>query len=174
MLYLPGLALISATSSLTVPAGNEGLIESTVAEPTASVTGAKFDGMIGNFGEHGRVHDMRGVGEQDGVAVGRAPRRLTGADVSAATTDILDVELPAEMLGQLLGGKPREHVGQPARREWNDDPYCPCRITLCPRDVRCDREHGSTRCQMQKSSAGNFHDRPSSRCDRVAKAGKLI
>ena len=39
---------------------------------------------------------MRGVGGQEGVAVGRAPRRLTGADVSAATADILDVELPAE------------------------------------------------------------------------------
>src|SRR5262245_1064693 len=148
MLYLPGLALISATSSLTVPAGNEGLIESTVAEPTASVTGAKFDGMIGNFGEHGRVHDMRGVGEQEGVAVGRAPRRLTGTDVSAATADILDVELPAEMLGQLLSGEPREHVGQATGREWDDNPDGSCRISLRPRDVRCDREHGSARSQM--------------------------
>ena len=41
ILYLPGLALMSATNSLTVFAGTEGLTESTVAELTASVTAAK-------------------------------------------------------------------------------------------------------------------------------------
>src|SRR5262245_28493332 len=110
--------------------------------------------MIGNLGEDGRVHDMRGVGEQEGVAVGCAPRRLTGADVSAGTADILDVELPAEMLGQLLGSEPREHVGQAAGREWDDDSHRPCWISLRPRDAR---QRGSTRCQMDKLSTGKFH-----------------
>src|SRR6516225_11189932 len=110
--------------------------------------------MIGNLGEDGRVHDMRGVGEQEGVAVGCAPRRLTGADVSAGTADILDVELPAEMLGQLLGSEPREHVGQAAGREWDDDSHRPCWISLRPRDAR---QRGSTRCQMHKLSTGKFH-----------------
>jgi hypothetical protein len=40
-LYLPGLALISAMSSLSVFAGTVGLTLSTVVEATASVTGLK-------------------------------------------------------------------------------------------------------------------------------------
>src|SRR5712671_6679284 len=39
-LNLPGLALTSSTSSLTVLAGIDGLTESTVVDDTASVTGA--------------------------------------------------------------------------------------------------------------------------------------
>ena len=86
--------------------------------------------MIRNLGENGRVHDMGGVGEEDGIAVGRGPRRLAGPDVSTAAGDIFDVELFAEMLAQLLSGEPREHIGQAARGEWHDRPHLPCRIGL--------------------------------------------
>jgi hypothetical protein len=40
-LYLPGLALMSSTSSLTVLAGTAGLTVSTVVDAMASVTGLK-------------------------------------------------------------------------------------------------------------------------------------
>src|SRR5215475_2949143 len=40
-LYLPGLALIRATKSLTVSTGSDGLTESTSGEVTAIVTGSK-------------------------------------------------------------------------------------------------------------------------------------
>src|SRR5215470_13184820 len=40
-LYLPGLTLIRATSSLAVLTGSDGLTESTSGEVTASVTGSK-------------------------------------------------------------------------------------------------------------------------------------
>src|SRR5262245_11987498 len=40
-LYLPGPALMRATSSLAVLAGSDGLTESTSGEVTASVTGSK-------------------------------------------------------------------------------------------------------------------------------------
>ena len=47
-LYLPGLALMRATSFLTVFADTAGLTASTVVDETASVTGSKS--LIGSYG----------------------------------------------------------------------------------------------------------------------------
>src|SRR5262245_1802563 len=50
-----------------------------------------------------------------------------------------------------------------ARRKRHDQTHRLRRIGLRPRYVRYSREGGSTRCQMQKSSAGKFHLEPPSR-----------
>src|SRR6516225_11618737 len=47
-LYLPGFALMRATSSLTVFAGNVGLTVSTAGADTAMVTGSKS--LVGSYG----------------------------------------------------------------------------------------------------------------------------
>src|SRR5215470_1732337 len=51
--YLPGLALTSAISSLTLLAGTDGLTVSTVVEDAASVTGAKS--LIGSYGTQSNI-----------------------------------------------------------------------------------------------------------------------
>jgi hypothetical protein len=43
----------------------------------------------------------------------------------------------------------------------DNDPHRPRRIDLRPRDARNGRERGSTRCQMQKLTALEFHGVPS-------------
>jgi hypothetical protein len=52
----------------------------------------------------------------------------------------------------------RDGVGGLASRKGDDDAHRPRRIGLRPSEARGDRQRGSTRGQMQKSSAETFHD----------------
>jgi hypothetical protein len=64
-------------------------------------------------------------GHQDRVAVGRRLRRTAAAGIAAGAADILDIELLASLLGQLLRHQTREHVGRAARRERHDHAHRP-------------------------------------------------
>src|SRR6185312_2297683 len=57
----------------------------------------------------------------DRVAVGRGARDIDRADIAAGSGNVLDIELLAQPVGQLLGEEARHHVGRPARREGDDD-----------------------------------------------------
>src|SRR5262249_37140730 len=79
------------------------------------------------------------------------------ADVASGARNVLDKKLLSKTLAELLPHEPRERVSHAARRERNDQTYRPCRIGLRPRNTRRGGKRGSSCCQMQKSSAPNFH-----------------
>jgi hypothetical protein len=85
---------------------------------------------------------------------------LAGSDIAARAGDVLDIDLLAELLGQLLRHEPREGVGHPAGRKCNDRPHRPCRIGLRFRDPRHSRQRGSACREMQELATGKFHDVP--------------
>jgi len=62
-----------------------------------------------------------------------------------------------------LPNEPRNDVYLTTGGEWNDQAHGPRRIGLRPCDLRRERQSGSARGQMQKSSAGKFHFAPPSR-----------
>jgi hypothetical protein len=96
--------------------------------------------------------------KQDRVAVGRRLRYLAGSEIAARAGDVLDIDLLAELLGELLRHEPREGVGHPTWRKCNDRPHRPRWIGLRSRDACDGRQRGSARCQLQKlSSMGKFH-----------------
>src|SRR5262249_34841192 len=84
-------------------------------------------------------------------------RRLRGPDVAGRAGDVLDIELLAEMLGELLRGKARENVGRAAGLERDDDAHRPARPSLGARAGGPGRERGRTREETQKSPALRFH-----------------
>src|SRR5262245_41984747 len=152
-----------STSSLTVFAGTAGLTVSTVVEATASVTGSKF--LMGSYGtrEQRRVDHMGAERKQDGVAVGRCLRYLAGSEIAARASAVLNIDLLAELLSQLLRHDPREGVGHTTGRKCNHRPHRPRWIGLRPSQARHGRQRGSACCQMQKLSAGKFHFAPPTR-----------
>src|SRR5262249_36906941 len=91
----------------------------------------------------------------------RTPNRLY-TDIATTARTVLDDELLTEALRQPLTNEARSNVVNTTGRKWDNDAHGPRRIGLRPRYARYSRERGSTRCQMQKLSAGKFHLEPSS------------
>ena len=108
---------------------------------------------------------MRAEREQDRVAVGRRFRHLGSADIAGGAGDVLDIDLLAELLGELLRHKPREGVSRPTRRKGHDRAHRPGRIGLRPCSARHARQRGRARGQMQKFAAGKFHHLPTAKVD---------
>ena len=80
-----------------------------------------------------RLHGERGVGrEQECVAVGRRPGDRLGADDAARPAPVLDDELLAECLGELVGPGPADEVAGPARRVGQDQLDRPLRPAQPP------------------------------------------
>src|SRR5262249_18507345 len=112
------------------------------------------------FGKKRRVHDVGAECNEEGVAVRCRTRRLGGTDIAGRACEVLDIELLAEMLGELLRGEPRENVGRAARREWNDHADRPRRIGLRSCNPGCGRQYDSARGQMEKLPTGKLHWAP--------------
>jgi len=112
---------------------------------------------------------MRAKREQDRVAIGRRFRHLGSADIAGGAGDVLDIDLLAELLGELLRHKPRKGVGHSTRRKGHDRAHRPGRIGLRPRSARHARQRGSARGQMQKFAAGKFHHLPGQSRRRLAR-----
>src|SRR5262249_50771972 len=70
---------------------------------------------------------------------------------------LVNDDLLAKCLGELVGDDPRDDASATARWKGIDNRNWPDRIGLRPSKARQDRERGSARCQMQKLSAGKFH-----------------
>src|SRR4051812_24526370 len=92
--------------------------------------------------------------EQDGVAVRWRLRDLHGADAAARAADILDIELLAELLAELLHDEPRENVGRAAGCERHDDAHGPRGISLRPDGARSARQY---RARCQKPATRKLH-----------------
>jgi hypothetical protein len=102
----------------------------------------------------------------DCIARGRHKERITvrrrsdhglGGNVAGGPGPVLDDELLAESRGQLLTNYARNNVASSSGSKTNYKTNQPYRVDLRSRNSGGGREHGSTRCQMQKSSAGRFH-----------------
>ena len=106
------------------------------------------DRVVGQAREQRRIDHMRAEREQDRVAVGRRFRHLASADIAGGAGNILDIDLLAELLSELLRHKPREGVGHPTGRKGHDRAHRPRWIGLCPYSARHARQRGSARGQM--------------------------
>jgi hypothetical protein len=91
---------------------------------------------------------MRAEREQDRVTVGRCFRHLASPDIAAGAGDVLDIDLLAELLSELLRHKAREGVGHPTRRKGHHRADRPGWIGLRPYSARDARQRGSTRGQI--------------------------
>ena len=84
---------------------------------------------------------------QQRVAVGRGLGRHVGADAAAGARPVLDNDLLAQRLAELLGGHARQDVGRLAGRGRDDDAQRLGRPSLWARDGegKCERR-GEDRC----------------------------
>src|SRR5229473_5393892 len=98
-----------------------------------------------------RVHRS---GHKERISVrGRVHDHL-GADIAASSWSVLDDELLAEPLRQLLSYQACHDVSGTTGGKSNDQAYWPHGIGLRPSEVRHGRQRGSARCQMQKFTTG--------------------
>src|SRR5262245_25166388 len=104
------------------------------------------------------VDRARGVYLEKRIAIGGCLHDRLGTDIAAGTRPVLDDEWLAEPFRKPLTHQAREDVGRPTGGKTDDDAHRPRRIGLRPRDPRHRRERGRTRCQVQKLSAGKFHE----------------
>src|SRR5271168_1058204 len=145
-------------NSGTVLAGTDGLTAMTYDPTPMLATGAmsrmklklrlserRIDGV--------RRHDLH----EECVTVRRGARDEFGANIAAGPRPVLDDELLPEPLRQRLSQEARDDVGCIAGRKTKDDAHRPRRIGLRQSAAQRGRERGSSRCQMEKSSAGQFH-----------------
>src|SRR5262249_3303587 len=95
------------------------------------------------------------------VSVGRRLCRSAHTDIAVSPAYVLDVELLAKMLGQLLCDESAEKIGRTAWRIRHDHAHRPRRIGVRPCQARAGRQRSSTRSKLQKISAGKFHEPPS-------------
>ena len=100
----------------------------------------------------------RRADQEEGVAVRRRIHDHLRTNIAAGSRPVLDDKLLAETLRQPLADQTSDDVGRSAGGKWDDDAHRPRRIGLRPRDARHGRQRGSARGQMQKFSAGKFHD----------------
>src|SRR5262245_35723836 len=105
-----------------------------------------------------RVDRVRRGHQEKCVAVRWSTHDRFGADISAATRAVFYDELLAESPREPWSDEPRKKVGRAARGRGGDDADRPRRIGLRPSEARYSRERGSARGQMQKISAGKFHN----------------
>src|SRR5215469_10222212 len=101
---------------------------------------------------------------QEGVAIRWRSHDCLGSNIAARTRPVFDDELLTKVLRQPLTEKTCKQVRHAPRRKSNDQADRPCRIGLRPRDARDDRERGSARSEMQKSTARKSHSVPSVIC----------
>jgi hypothetical protein len=85
------------------------------------------------------------------------PHHRFRGDVASSTSPVFDNELLAKSLGEHLSGHPRHDVIDAAGSIADQQNDRPRRICLGSCDTKKHRKRGSARCQLEKSTAGNFH-----------------
>ena len=73
---------------------------------------------------------MRDGNHQERIAVGGGLGREIGAEHAAGTGPVVDEDLLAEFLAELIGDDAADHVVAAAGRERNDQPDRPVRIIV--------------------------------------------
>src|SRR5262249_51153985 len=104
-----------------------------------------------------RVDSIWCADEEKRITVWRRTHDRFGPNVRSSTRPILNDEWLAEPLRQPRIDQTSDNVLRATSGRAHDDAHRPRRIGLRPRDAKRSREHGSTRCQTQKLSAGKSH-----------------
>ena len=94
------------------------------------------------------------------IAIGFGTHDPAGTDGAAGPGDVLDQNGLTERCLHAFGERARDNVGRAARWERCDNGDRSRRIGLRPSKARDSRQRGSARGQMQKLSAGKFHEGP--------------
>src|SRR5262249_11702296 len=148
-------------NSATVLAGTSGCTTITLVSSIVPATGRAVANKIERqLIVERRIDGIVGSGEADGIAVGRRAQHRRHADISASADLVLDEDLLAQTLRQILSNDACYGVVRSAGSERHDPMYRPCRIGLRPYDARDGRQRGSNTCQMQKLTTGKFHCAP--------------
>jgi hypothetical protein len=122
-------------------------------------------GVVGRLLVERLVVGMRAdAADPHGVAVGPGIGDALGTVHTAGAADVLDDDLLAQNFAHALRHEAAEHVLRSTGGEGNNHRDGSRRIRLRPSEARDDRECGSARDQMQKSTAGTFHDALPGRC----------
>src|SRR5262249_22742745 len=101
------------------------------------------------------------IADAQRIAVRRRTRCAADPDAATRASDVLDHHGLAKRDRQMIGKDTRDWVSDPARRHWHDGGDGARRIGLRPSKARDGWQSGSSRYQMQKSSARKFHCRNS-------------
>src|SRR5262245_64206030 len=94
----------------------------------------------------------------DGVPVGFGAHCPYCASSATGPSYVLDDELLSERARHVLADDAGSKVGVPARGKRINDRDGTRRIGLRQRDPRHGRQRASARCEMEKISAGKFHN----------------
>src|SRR5262245_22249868 len=105
----------------------------------------------------GCVDRVAGEDQKKRIAVRLRPHHRLHADIAARARSIVDNELLAQPLRELLSNQTRYCVGRTARRVADDVAARPRRIGWRPCDPRDDRERRSARGESENFPAGKFH-----------------
>src|SRR5262249_45051259 len=107
-----------------------------------------------------RNAERSGESQHDRISVGCAPGDLLGSNRPSRSGALVNDDLLAKCLGELVGDDPCDDASATARWKGIDNRNWPDRIGLRRRDACDGRQRGSTGGQMQKISAGKFHFEP--------------
>src|SRR5262249_12667851 len=100
-----------------------------------------------------------GPPREERIPVRRCTDDRLGANVGAPSRPVIDDELLTKPLRKPLTHQAGEDVLRASWRGTDDVAHRPRRIGLRPSSARHGRQRGSARGQMQKLSAGKFHER---------------
>ena len=114
-----------------------------------------LDRVVGDLAVEHRVRGEGAGDEQQRIAVGLGARRGAHADVLAAARHVLDQDVVAPCLGELLRDHARADVIRPAGRDRHDDAHRTRRIGL--RERGGDGERDARTGEMKKVSARAGH-----------------
>src|SRR5262249_45018486 len=103
------------------------------------------------------VDGRRRTDHQYCVTVGRCAHDGFGTDIAACACSVLDHELLAEPLGEVLCKQAGHDVLRAAGREADDPAHRPRRIALCASKEREGRQRGGAGGETQELSTGKAH-----------------
>src|SRR5262249_12151747 len=125
-------------NSATVLAGTSGCTTITLVSSIVPATGA----LSRTKSKERRIDGIVRSSKTDGIAVGRRAQHRRHADVSAGADLVLDEDLLAQALRQILSNDACHGVVWSAGSERHDPMYWPRRISLRPCDAREGRQRG--------------------------------
>src|SRR5262249_44179025 len=101
---------------------------------------------------------MRGVDEEQRIPVRGGLDDGLGRNISGRAGSVLDNKLLAEAFRQPLTNEAGDNVVRPAGDKADDDTDWPRGISLRACNPRHPRQRGGARGEMEKLSAGKFHE----------------
>src|SRR5262249_9946770 len=107
--------------------------------------------------DRGRADIARPVADYDGVAVPAAVGDTTSCNRTTGTADRFDNYALAKRTLHRFAQDACQRVGRAAGWKSHKHRDRARRISLCPSNPRCDRQHGGGCGQMQELATGKFH-----------------